>query len=170
MNARTGIAKTDKPFALNGWHVLWIVVAFFAAVMTVDIGMAVKAYATYPGEVSETPFEDGLAFNQTLANHAEERALGWKAKLQVTVADVGKTRLRLTVLDRTGAPIRDLKLTGILERPATEQGRLQLVFTPTAPGVYDSLAPDTPGAWDLTLKGRDPAGHVFDAERRMVWR
>ena len=51
-------------FRLTGWHVLASVVLFFGVFITVDVLMAIDAYRTYSGEVSTSPYEDGLAFNR----------------------------------------------------------------------------------------------------------
>jgi nitrogen fixation protein FixH len=156
--------------------VLVALLAFFGAVIAVDVGMAVQAYRTFPGEVSATPYEDGLAFNRTLAERAEARALGWRASLKATVlgggAEMGggRAQLEVTIADRSGQPVRGLKLAGRLERPATEAGRIALRFTETRPGAYLAIAPETPGAWDLTLSGVDGSGDPFDAESRISWR
>ncbi len=162
--------KAQKPFELTGWHALGMLLAFFAWFIVVDISFAVKAYKTFPGEVTATPYEDGLQFNRTLAQRDQERTLGWRAQVQAALTDVGRTRIRVSILDRAGAPVRDLKLAGRLERPATETGRLTPAFTETRPGVYDAIVPDTPGAWDLTLSASDRGGHAFDAQRRLEWR
>jgi nitrogen fixation protein FixH len=169
-------ARAGKPFELNGWHVLAGLVGFFGAVIAIDTGMAVQAYRTFPGEVSATPFEDGVTFNRTLAERAQERALGWRAKVQATVLGAGdqfrsgRVQLRVLINDAAGQPVRGLKLDGRLERPATEAGKLERRFTETRPGVYEATAPDTPGAWDLTLTGQDAAGRGFEAESRLLWR
>ncbi len=160
----------SKGFELRGLHVLLMLVGFFGVVVAVDVGMAVEAYRTFPGEVTAKPYEEGLAFNSTLAERAEERTLGWKAKVEAGMADVGRVRLRVTIADQAGQPVRGLKLKGRLERPATESGRLEPDFTETRPGVYDASVPEAPGAWDLTLAGTDSAGRPFEAERRLVWR
>jgi nitrogen fixation protein FixH len=163
-------ARSASPFELRGWHVLLILVGFFGAIIVVNVAFAVKAYSSFPGEVSDRPFEDGLAFNRTLAERAEERALGWTARVEAAAADVGRTDIRLTVRDASGAPVRGLKLKARLERPATEKGRLEPSFTESKPGVYVALAPDSPGAWDLTVYGVDREGRPFEAERRLQWR
>ena len=169
-------ARTRQAFELKGVHVLVIVVGFFAAAIAVDVGMAVQAYTTFPGEVSATPYEDGLRFNSTLAERSSERQLGWLAKVQATVLGAGetinsgRTQLLVTIADRAGRPVRGLDLNGRLERPATESGRRALRFVEIKPGVYQAFAPDTPGAWDLTLSGAGPGGHGFEAESRMLWR
>ena len=167
-------ARAAATFELKGWHVLVGLIGFFGAVIAVDVGMAVQAYRTFPGEVSATPFEDGLQFNRTLAERAQERALGWRASVRATPLNgeggSGRALLQIAIADRAGAPVRGLKLAGRLERPATEAGRVRLAFTETRPGVYQAVAPETPGAWDLTLSGADPAGRAFDAESRLQWR
>jgi len=163
-------ARSEPAFELRGWHVLLILVGFFAAVIAVDVAMAVKAYATFPGEVTDRPYEEGLAFNRTLAARAQEQALGWQARVEVAPQDVGRSQIRLTVKDASGQPVRKLKLRARLERPATEAGRLEPRFTETRPGVYVASVPDTPGAWDLSVTGTDAGGRPFEAERRLQWR
>ncbi len=169
-------AGTHKPFELKGVHVLLAVAGFFAAVAAVDVGMAIQAYSTFPGEVSATPFEDGLKFNSTLAERAAERSLGWRASVKATVLGAGgtinsgRTQILVTIADKAGRAVRGLDLSGRLERPATETGRRQLRFVEIKPGVYQAFAPDSPGAWDLALTGADGSGHPFEAESRMAWR
>jgi len=166
----------QRAFELKGLHVLAALVAFFGVVIAVDVSMAIEAYRTFPGEVSATPFEDGLQFNRTLARRAEERSLDWRAKVGATVmgagSDVrsGRVLLRVTIADATGKPVTGLKLSGQMERPATEIGRVSPNFTETKPGVYETAVPDTPGAWDLTLNGSDRAGRAFEAESQLTWR
>jgi nitrogen fixation protein FixH len=168
--------STAGSFELKGWHVLLGMLGFFGAVIAVDVGMAVQAYKTFPGEVSATPYEDGLQFNRTLAARAEERALGWRAKIRATVLGAGgnlapgRAQIEITVQDPSGGPIKGLRLSGQLERPATEAGRVALAFTETRPGIYQAIAPETPGAWDLSISGVDAAGRTFDAESQLQWR
>ena len=163
-------SRAAKPFQLTGWHVLLILVVFFGVVIAVNVGFIVQAYSTFPGEVTARPYEEGLQFNRTLAKRAEERALGWRATVQATMAQVGRTQLRVTVMGADGKPVRGLVLSGRLERPATEAGALTAAFHETGAGLYDAYLPDTPGAWDLTLRGTDRGGQPFEARRRMVWR
>lgn len=169
-------ARAHTPFELKGVHVLLMVVGFFVAVIAVDVGMAVQAYQTFPGEVSATPFEDGLKFNSTLAARAQERSLAWRASVRATVLGAGetinsgRTQILVTIADTAGQPVRGLDLLGRLERPATETGRRNLRFVEIKPGRYQAFAPDSPGAWDLSLSGADRAGHPFEAQSRMLWR
>lgn len=157
-------ASAHAGFRLTGWHVLAAVVGFFAVVIGVDVSFAVAAYRTFPGEVSVTPYEDGILYNKTLAQLAAQEKLGWKA---AAAAEPGA--VVLIVHDRAGSAVRGLKVTGKLERPATESGRLTPRFSETAPGRYEARLGREIGAWDLTAEARDAQGHLFIAERRLTW-
>ena len=68
-----------KPFRITGWHVLVSVVAFFGVVIAVDSLFLVLAYRSHPGQVSVTPYEDGLAYNRAVAQRRAQAAMGWTA-------------------------------------------------------------------------------------------
>jgi nitrogen fixation protein FixH len=147
---------------LTGYHVLAMVIAFFAVVIGVDAVFAVMAYRTFSGEVASNPYEAGLAFNRTLAQRRREAALGWSA--QVATPRPGVVALR--VKDRAGLPLSRLSVTGVVERPATEAGRQALAFEPAGDGWYAAHA-DLAGAWDLRAEARD-GRDLLEIETRLV--
>lgn len=160
---------TDLPirsrFQINGWHVLAMVVGFFAIVVAVDTAFMVAAYRTFPGQVSSTPYEDGVSYNRKLAQKAAQARLGWAPVASVTSAGAVQVEVR----DAAEAPVRGLTLAGRLERPATEAGRIALVFREVQPGVYRATPGRLMGAWDLTVELMDPGKRGFEAERRLTW-
>ena len=149
---------------LTGWHVLAMVVGFFAVVITVDVLFAIQAYKTFPGEVSVTPYEDGIAYNRSLSQLATQERYGWKV-----AAGAQPGRILVEFKDAKGGPVRGLTFTTKLEHPATESGRLAPRLHEAAPGVYVAKLPGIRGAWDLTLVATNPAGQRFEAERRLTW-
>lgn len=153
-------SKTAKP--ITGWHVLIAVVAFFAVVIGVDTLFMIKAYGTFSGEVASNPYEAGLAFNKTLAQRQREAALGWTASVEKADGDTVVVRL----VDKTGAPLDRLSMTGVLERPATEVGRQTLDFKPMGDGRYQTRA-RLDGAWDLRATARN-SRDVFELETRLL--
>jgi nitrogen fixation protein FixH len=157
-------SAASPAFRITGWHVLAGFVAFFLVVTVVDAVMAVDAYRTYSGEVSTSPYEDGLAFDTQLEQQRSQARLGWRMALGF--ADRGA--VRLTALGPDGAPLTGLRVTGRLERPATEAGRLDLAFRERAPGVYVASTPARAGVWDARVSAHDGKGRRFDAERRLV--
>ncbi|WP_293900263.1 FixH family protein [Phenylobacterium sp.] len=162
------MTQADTPphtdFRITGWHALAYIVAFFAVVIGVDVSFAVIAYRTHPGEVSVTPYEDGLLYDRQIAQMRAQERLGWEAGAQARPHGV-----RVLVRDRAGRPLPGLAIVGKLERPATETGRLTPRFVETAPGRYDAVLAGVSGAWDLTAQARDRSGHAFQLERRLTW-
>jgi nitrogen fixation protein FixH len=153
-------AKSVKP--ITGWHVLVAVVLFFGVVIGVDTLFMVKAYGTFSGEVASNPYEAGLAFNKTLALRRREAALGWTAKVVKAEGDSVVVRM----VDKAGAPLDHLSLTGVLERPATETGRQVLDFKPVGDGRYQARA-RLDGAWDLRATARNGRDQ-FELETRLL--
>ena len=157
--------SAERRFQLTGWHVLAIIVGFFAVVIAVDVSFAVSAYRTFPGEVSSTPYEDGVAYNHKLAQMAAQARLGW-TPVATLASDGG---LRVEVRDRAGQPVRGLRMTGRMERPATESGRIAPSFHEAEPGVYLAHPGRLMGAWDVSLVLLNGSGDRFEAERRLTW-
>ena len=157
-------APVRPAFRLNGWHVLAGFVAFFGVTLAVDTYMLVSAYRTYPGEVADTPYEAGLAYDRVLNQEKAQAALGWRMSLGLVGSDV----VRLTAIDRVGQALPPLRIEARLERPATEDGRRAIQFLQIAPGVYEAHVGPLAGAWDVKLSAYDAQRRRFDAERRLV--
>lgn len=158
------VSHTPSRYRITGWHFLAMIVGFFAVVIGIDVTFAVLAYRTHPGEVSVTPYEDGLVYDRKIAQLRAQEALGWTA-----AAAAERGAVVVVVHDRDGRSVRGLTLTGKLERPATETGRVVPRFVETAPGRYEARERGLAGAWDLTAVARDAQRHSFELERRLTW-
>lgn len=158
-------AASRTGFRLRGWHVGAGVCAFFAVVIGVDTAFTVMALRSHPGQVSVTPYEDGLLYNRHIAQMEAQARLGWRA-----AASAEPGRAVLEFRDPDGAAVSGLSLTATLKRPATEAGQLAPRFRETAPGRYEAAVGDVRGAWDLAAEARNAQGSVFATERRLTWR
>jgi nitrogen fixation protein FixH len=163
MSNALDLASRRPPYRVKGWHVGVAVVAFFGVVIGVDAAFVTMALRTYPGEVSSTPYEDGVAFNRRLAQEAAQAKLGWEASV---AADPGSVRLQMA--DANGAALSGLAVTGRLSRPATEAGAETIRFKEVSSGVYVGPFSRT-GAWDLVVHAVDSRGSSFEAQRRLTW-
>lgn len=151
-------------YRVKGWHVGAGISAFFALVFVFDGYFTWLAFKTFPGEVSTTPYEDGLAYNRTLAQGEAQARLGWRA---MASAEQG-----LAVLEfegPNGRPVEGLTISATLIRPATDSGRLTPAFKEAAPGRYEAPTGRIAGAWDLTAVATDAQGRTFRAQRRLTW-
>lgn len=161
----TPVPILSRPgFQVRGWHVAAGVCAFFAVVIGVDMSFAVMAYRTHPGQVSVTPYEDGLLYDKHISQQRAQARLGWRA-----TAAAAPGVVILEFADRGNQPVPHLAVTAKLERPATEAGRITPKFRETAPGRYEASVGGITGAWDVSAEARGPSGAVFVAERRLTW-
>lgn len=151
-------------FRVRGWHVAAGISVFFAVVIAVDASFVVMAYRSHPGQVSVTPYEDGLLYNRHIAQLRAQDRLGWRAAAQARPGT-----LVLDLVDRQSRPLVGLTVTAKLERPATETGRITPAFRETAPGRYEATVGAIKGAWDVSVEALDRGGAVFVAERRLTW-
>jgi len=155
--------ETPPRFVLKGWHVLVAFLVFFGADIGINTVFMVSAYKTFPGETTLTPYEDGLAYNSALKQRRAQAALGWKLAAGVDAPDA----LRVEVVDRAGAPVRGLRVSALLQRPATEDGQRTATFKETAPGVYIARDGRLTGAWDVEVTAVNDRGDVAKADRRL---
>jgi nitrogen fixation protein FixH len=155
---------SESAFRLKGWHVLLMFLGFFGVVIAVNIGFVVMSIRTFPGQVSVTPYEDGLLHDRAVAQFDAQGRLGWSA---TAATETGAVAVEFR--DRAGAPLSGLQVSGDLQRPATETGRITLQFRETGPGRYVAGHAALAGAWDLTAIAVDGQAHRFEAQRRLVW-
>ena len=158
-------ADVTPGFQIRGWHVLAMIVGFFAVVIGVNVVFTVMALRTFPREVSVTPYEDGLLYNKKLAQLSAQDRLGWRAA--AGVGDAGEVVVEIR--DRADKAVSGLSIQAKMERPATEAGRLTPRFQELAPGRYVAEPGRLAGSWDLTFTAHDRDGHSFEAERRLTW-
>jgi nitrogen fixation protein FixH len=159
----TPASPAKSPYRVKGWHVGAGVVAFFAIVIGVDAGFLIAAYRSHPGQVAPRPYEAGLVYNAELERLRAQEALGWRAG-----AAARPDGLEVVMQDREGRPLAGLRVSATLQRPATEQGRTELVLGESAPGVYVA-AHSLAGTWDVHIEAAATDGHALAAERRLSW-
>ncbi|MCB1884773.1 MAG: FixH family protein [Geminicoccaceae bacterium] len=142
----------------------YLFVAFFGFLFAADGLMAWLAVTTFTGLETSSPYEKGLAYNDTLATVRRQKELGW-----TTVVRLDRRGLVLAAADREGRPLRDATVAARLVRPA--DGRLDrtLVLTETRPGRYEAPF-DLPakGLWVVRSEVRTARDTFFATDRRVV--
>jgi len=133
---------------LTGRNVFWGLVAGFGIVVAVNAVLVWLALGSWPGLVSQTSYQDGLAYNQVLADGQRQDAMGWQVAV---AAEAGE--LEATFEDDSGDPIAGLMLAGTLLRPTHEGDDVVLDWRERVPGAYvaklDGVAP---GNWNLVIE------------------
>lgn len=149
-------SKRLEPF-LVGIFLLFVV--FFIA----NGFLVYFSSSSWTGLVSHNHYQEGLAYNATLAQQKAESALGWKVSVDASgLAAHQEGVLRVALMDRDGHPLQGGMLAGLLYRPVQETQDIAFALDEIAPGIYTSkLKPTSPGHWGvkLTAKVREETFH-----------
>ena len=94
----------------TGRHMFAILAVFFGVVIAVNFTMATFASTTFGGVVVENSYVASQHFNRWLDEAAEEKALGWQARVSRTASG------RVTI-DLAGAP-PEASLTATILAPS----------------------------------------------------
>jgi nitrogen fixation protein FixH len=150
---------TSRP--LTGRHVLLWLGGFFGIVIAANAWFVTLSVRSFHGEDRQRPYQQGLAYNQTLALRAQQKAEGWQA-----VLDFEAGRLRLEVTGPDGAPVQGLKLKGVLQHPADTFRDAPITLTETGPGLYEAATGNAGhGRRNAVIRSEGPV--PFQTERRL---
>lgn len=161
--------SATRPFIIRGGHVLFALLAFFAAVIAVNVIFAVYAIRTFPGEDVRRSYLQGLHYNDTLSERRAQAALGWQATATLEQANGGVV-LEVVLRDRDGSLVEGGAVSGGLRWPTTSQYDRDLSFRQVGVGRYQAELEALPdGRWLLRArasKGED----ALDFESELTWR
>jgi nitrogen fixation protein FixH len=161
--------KASTPFEIRGVHVLWAMLAFFGAVIAVNVGFVVAAIESFPGEDVRRSYLQGLAYNDTLAERRTQAAQGWRASATLDAAEEGAL-LEVIMRDADGAPIDGLETEGVLRWPSAERFDHALRFEPAGEGRYVArLGALHAGRWILRARAADRNRGALDFEAELTW-
>lgn len=161
-------AATRKQFELKGVHVLAALLMFFGVTIGVNIVFATFAIRSYPGEDRQSPYQQGLHYNDTLKAREAQARLGWTITPTLTPAKGGAILLVKTA-GANGIALPGLKLDGTLRRPMADKFDTPLHFTAKENGVFQAALPDlAPGLWEFRGEARD-GGNVYAIDERLTW-
>jgi nitrogen fixation protein FixH len=162
------MSTQDNGFVIRGKHVLIGVLAMFGVIIAVNLVFVYLAIDTFTGVTRENPYQDGLAYNEVLAEREALRALGWQGDVTFSAAGDGAENITVTLTDRAGAPLSGLTLAGTLRRPTHEGMDQPLTWQETAPGSYSALVTlPRRGNWDLEISAEDGRNPPFEMKTRL---
>lgn len=149
-------ARQRQPRRFTGYHAVAIIVAFFAVVIAVNIAMATLAVSTFGGTVVDNSYVAGQQFNGWLREARREKETGWTVSQPVREGE----RIRLSVTDALGQPLRGAGVEMRAEHPLGRAPDRDLRFVETQPGTFVSTDSLPAGRWKLRLQVRHDARKV----------
>ena len=156
---------TDHGAPLTGAKVLAILLAFFGVMFAVNGFMMFEAISTFRGEVTDHPYERGLAYNSQIAAAEAQTQRHWKA--DITLASGA---LSASLHDAQGAVLTGLDLTARFAAPADVKRDQHLTLIETGPGFYVASPLPANGAWDLELTAKRDGQTLFQSKNRVELR
>jgi nitrogen fixation protein FixH len=161
--------STTRPFSIKGGHVLFALLAFFAAVIAVNVIFAIYAVRTFPGEDVRRSYLQGLHYNDTLSERRAQATLGWRATASLAPTNGGAT-LEVVLRDRDGNLLDGAVLSGDLRWPTTSHHDRSLSFSQNGAGRYQAELGALPdGRWLLRARAARGEGSL-DFESELSWR
>ena len=161
--------KSQAPKPLTGRRVLFMLVAFFAVVIGVNLVMMRLAIQTLPGTEVDSAYSASLAYEKQIAAAREQNARNWKVDAHVERSGQGGAILQIEARDHNGQPMSGLKFQGRFERPTDRRADLPVVLAEVGIGIYrGSALAIAPGQWDLVLEGVAAGQRMFLSKNRVL--
>lgn len=138
---------------LNGFHVLWMLIAFFGVTVGVNAVFIFSAVTSFRGEDVKGSYRQGLEYNQTLSERAAQDKLGWSVSANYVAED---DKLIVQLKDVDLAAVNVPVIEGILRHPTDLALDRPVVLNPRGQGQYTANVDLPPGQWRLkatALKG-----------------
>ena len=146
-----------KARKLTGYHVLFMLLAFFGVMIVVTIIFTVFAVKSFPGEQVEKSYVQGLNYNQTLEARERQAELGWTSQIGVENGTAGEPYLIVLWEDANGNGITQMDVKAVMTRPASESGQIEHVLQANGPGRYElALGALEAGMWNIEITATAP--------------
>jgi nitrogen fixation protein FixH len=146
----------DRP--LTGRTVLYAMLAFFGVIIAVNGTFLYFALSSFPGLSTEHAYEEGVAYNQTLALAARQNAAGWVSQVSFSQPET----INLTLTGPSGTGVGGLALEGLLMRPAHNRLDQKMPLVEVRPGQYRGVVSKAlPGRWRLEVTARQNDEQIY---------
>ncbi len=159
--------QTPKP--LTGRKVLFMLIAFFGVVFSVNFVMMRFAIQTLSGTEVDSAYSASLAYEQEILAAHDQNARNWKVDAHVERSGDGGATLQIEARDHDGHPMSGLNFQGRLERPTDRRADQPVTLAEVGSGVYRGSAQTVaPGQWDLVLEGHSAGQRQFLSKNRVL--
>ena len=147
----------------------WIPYSFFGFFAVIFIANGIMLYfalGTWTGLTTENSYQEGLAYNERLAERDRQAAMGWQVSFQAVPDRPGHAVFDLELADGRGIPVTAASVAVTITRPTHEGHDFTTVLTHQGGGRYAGEADlPLPGQWQVDLLIDEPRGPYRLSER-----
>lgn len=147
----------------TGFHMLAIMLSFFAVVVSVNVTMAVMANRSWSGLVVPNSYVASQQFNAAQEEARAQKARGWQQEISFT-----RGRIEIAMRDRSGAAISGLTVAAKIGHPVASRFDREVRLTEEAPGKYAAAVEMGKGVWDADVNATAPTGEAFRLIHRIT--
>lgn len=163
------MSRTRATQPITGRMVFFMMVAFFAVVIGVNLVMMRLAIQTLPGTEVDSAYSASLAYGKEIATARGQSERNWKVDAHVERSGQGGATLQVEVRDSSGQPMSGLTFQGRFERPTDRRADRSVELAETGIGIYRGSAETVaPGQWDLVLEGAAAGQRLFLSKNRVL--
>lgn len=155
---------------LNGYHVLFMLLAFFGIMIAVNVAFTVFAVKSFPGEQVEKSYVQGINYNQTIASREHQAELGVKSEIGLETLASGKLELVALWQDQYDNPLTQLQVKAEVSRPASNHGQIVIDLNGVSPGRYEAEIENlAAGKWNILITAITSDGETLTAQKSVLW-
>ncbi len=137
----------------RGRHCPVVIIAFVVGGAGVNLALMLVATRDASFAVEADYYQKALRWDQTMAQEAENTALGWSVAMTLDRSRPDGTRVRALVADREGQPVEGARV-GIEAFHSARASRVIIATLEAEPsGGYSATLPlERPGLWEMRVR------------------
>lgn len=152
-----------KQKELTGRHVLLMLLAFFGVMLAVNTYFTVAAVKTFRGEDVKRSYRQGLDYNQTLQQRAQQSELGWAISANTNVLADDRVEILLSFNNENDRGVGNLEITGLLSHRVDSRFDKDITFQAIGGGRYKAIVTGLEGPYVLkAVANQDNASFRFE--------
>ncbi|WP_321489651.1 FixH family protein [uncultured Hyphomonas sp.] len=164
-------AANRKSFRLTGWHVFFMLCAFFGFMFIVNGIFLWAALSSFPGEDEDKSYLQGLHYNEAISARRVQEEQGWSAQIGLTPTETGD-RLVVRLLERDGTALPAQDVEAQLRRTVTGSEDVPLDLQRSVDGDYFAdISLLDKGVWEARVQASVPYGTdqvEFVASKKLI--
>lgn len=145
--------------------VIVFVILFFIVIGLIDAFFILISKDSYPGTVTDNPYQKGLAYNDVL-NKAALQELN-KYRIETGSSRLAESKLKYIItLRKSGTYISDAEVMLNIVRPLGEYKDFQIMLNNSGNGLYSSeISFPKEGQWEIRVSIVHNGNSIYHKER-----
>lgn len=165
MSMQDDLSGQPKGRPLTGRVVLFMLLAFFGVIISVNMVLLRLASSTFSGIGDKNAYVAGISHNRSLAAAREQEQRGWR--IDASLKRTAPGRSAISVVREDGGAFVNLDVVARFEHPASSRLDRRVTLAPSGPHAWRGAVDLPAGAWDFVIEMRSGGTIVFLSRDRI---